>query len=98
MRKEANMSNSRDSVGRLERIQIGCIEIMHVNLILFFFNLIAKFSVALHDPNAFKRLKVQPKKNWKSLSKTMRKSRGNTCRIIVKKHKNFLKAIVAHQR
>ena len=36
LRKKANMSNSRDSVGKLERMRIGCIEIMHVNLFYSF--------------------------------------------------------------
>jgi len=55
-------------------------------------------TTVLHDFMKFRRFKVQPSKFGKSLEKALRKSRMNTCKNIVKKHKNFLKAIISHQR
>jgi len=51
----------------------------------------------LMDPEQFKRIKIQPKKESKNVEKVLKKSRSNTCRNMIKNHKNFLKTIVAHQ-
>ena len=41
---------------------------------------------------------MEPKKEGKQIDRSLRKSRANVADVLVKTHKEFLKAIVSHQR
>ena len=52
----------------------------------------------LVDPMSYRRFKLEPKKEAKQVERTLKKSRGNAADTLIKTHKDFLKAIVSHQR
>ena len=52
----------------------------------------------LVDPMSYRRFKVEPKKEAKQVERTLKKSRGNAADTLIKAHKEFLKAIVSHQK
>jgi hypothetical protein len=51
----------------------------------------------LSDPERFRRIKIEPKRTFKALDRTMRKSRAATVDALVKQHKELSKAISSHQ-
>ena len=55
-------------------------------------------SKLLLDPMTLRRFKLEPKKEGKHIDRSLRKSRANVADTLVKTHKEFLKAIVSHQR
>jgi ATP-dependent helicase STH1/SNF2 len=58
---------------------------------------LSKASQPLLDvTDKYKRIKLQPRKESKQLEKNLRKHRQVTCETLVRKHKDWNKAIVAH--
>jgi hypothetical protein len=60
-------------------------------------NFLSKANHPLLDvTDKYKRIKLQPRKESKQLEKNLRKHRQVTCETLVRKHKDWNKAIVAH--
>lgn len=60
-------------------------------------NFLSKAKQPLLDvTDKYKRIKLQPRKESKQLEKNLRKHRQVTCETLVRKHKDWNKAIVAH--
>lgn len=55
-------------------------------------------SVPLHDPDQFRRVKIEPKKFAKALDRVVRKARQTASETLNKQHKELSKAIVSHQQ
>jgi hypothetical protein len=52
----------------------------------------------LLDPSKFRRIKIEPKKQFKALDRAARKARQTTAEGLLKTHKEWAKALLSHQQ